>query len=75
MSERLWRSTLGVIKYTSESEEFCHERSKGDARYDAEETQKKIDRWTKGPTLCSTFREISDAKCQGCPRLVDALRR
>jgi hypothetical protein len=68
VSERLWRSMLGVVKYTSEGEALCHEWSKGDPRYDPEETQKKIDRWTKGPTLCSTFREIGDARCQGCPQ-------
>ena len=67
VSESFWRGKLGVIKYTSEGEALCHEWSKGDPRYDVEETQKKIDRWTKGPTLCSTFREISDAKCLGCP--------
>jgi hypothetical protein len=68
VGERLWRSMLGVVKYTSEGGALCHEWSKGDPRYDPEETQKKIDRWMKGPTLCSTFREISDARCQGCPQ-------
>jgi hypothetical protein len=66
VSERLWRSTLGVVKYTTEGAAVCHEWSKGDPRYDQHETQKKIDLWTKAPTLCSTFRKIDDAKCQGC---------
>ncbi len=66
VSERLWRSTLGVVKYTTEGAALCHEWSKGDPRYDQHETQKKIDLWTKAPTLCSTFRKIDDAKCQGC---------
>jgi hypothetical protein len=59
---------IGVVKHTVEGDALCHEWSKGDARYDPGQTQKKIDRWTKGPTLCSTFREISDARCQGCPQ-------
>jgi Family of unknown function (DUF5906) len=66
VSERLWRSMLGVVKNTTEGEALCHEWSKGDPRYDQHKTQQKIDRWTRGPTLCETFRKIDDAKCHGC---------
>ena len=57
---------LGVVTRTIEGEALCHEWSKGDPRYNPHETQKKIEGWTKGPTLCSTFRGVGDAKCQGC---------
>ena len=67
VSEPLWRGMLGVVKYTTEGEALCHEWSKGDPRYKPQETQKKIEGWTTGPTLCSTFRGISDAQCQRCP--------
>jgi hypothetical protein len=66
VSERLWRSMLGVVKHTTEGDALCHDWSKGDARYDYQETQKKIDGWRKGPTLCATFRGISDAQCAAC---------
>ena len=66
VSEPQWRNNLGVVKFTTEGESLCHEWSKGHPRYDEEETQQKIDRWTAGATLCETFRASSDAKCQGC---------
>jgi hypothetical protein len=69
VSEPLWRLMLGVIKYTTEGEALCHEWSKGDPRYDAAETQEKLDRWTKPPTLCASFRELPDARCNGCTQL------
>jgi hypothetical protein len=69
VSEPLWRLMLGAIKYTTEGEALCHEWSKGDPRYDAAETQEKLDRWTKPPTLCASFRELPDAHCAGCTQL------
>jgi hypothetical protein len=66
MSEPLWRNMLGVVKFTTEGAALCHEWSKGDPRYDEDETQRKIDGWTAGPTLCETFHASPDAKCQGC---------
>ena len=46
---------LGVVKYTTEGEPLCHEWSKGDPRYTQEETQKKIDLWTKGQRFAPRF--------------------
>jgi hypothetical protein len=66
VSEPLWRATIGVVKFTIEGEALCHEWSKGDPRYDKEETQQKIDGWKRGPALCETFRALPDGKCNGC---------
>ena len=66
VNEPLWRNMLGVVKYTTEGEPLCHEWSQGDPRYDEEETQRKIDKWTAGPTLCETLRASSDLEM---PRL------
>jgi hypothetical protein len=69
VSEPLWRDMLGVVKFTTEGVPLCHQWSSGHPHYDKEETQRKIDGWTKGPTLCATFRALSDAKCQGCVQM------
>lgn len=66
VSEPLWRTAIGTIKHTMEGETLCHEWSKGDPRYNREETQRKIDGWVTGPALCKTFAKIADAKCHEC---------
>ncbi|WP_294532956.1 DUF927 domain-containing protein [uncultured Rhodoblastus sp.] len=66
VGEPAWRDAMGVLKYTVEGEALCHEISCRDPRYNQEETQDKIDRWTTGPALCATFREFPEMKCAGC---------
>jgi len=66
VSEPLWRSFLGIVKHTTGGANLCHELSKGHPEYNHEETQKKIDGWTAGPTLCTTFRIDPDSKCTNC---------
>lgn len=65
VSEPEWRNGMGVLKHTVEGDALCHEWSKGDPRYDAKETQKKIDAWATGPTLCETFAK-ENKLCNGC---------
>jgi hypothetical protein len=66
VSEPLWNAMLGLIKHTTEGEQQCHDWSKGDPRYDPDQTQDKIDRWTAGPALCESIRTLPDARCKGC---------
>lgn len=68
VSEPYWRGMIGVVKFTKEGEALCHEWSEGDDRYDWAETQSKINEWTTPPTMCSTFRDLPDSKCHGCPQ-------
>jgi hypothetical protein len=69
MTEPQWRSCLGVIKHTVEGEALAHEWSKGDSRYDASETQEKLNRWKTGPTSCKEFQLCSPALCKPCSYL------
>lgn len=55
VSEPVWRAMLGVVKRTVEGDAQCHEWSSGHPEYNPSETQVKIDNWTTGPTLCTTF--------------------
>lgn len=61
-----WRNAIGVIKHSVEGNDLCHEWSKGDLRYDAAETQNKIDGWQTGPTTCATFEATNPHLCANC---------
>ncbi len=64
--EPYWRAMLGLVKHTIEGEDLAHEWSMGHLNYDEEETQKKIDLWTAGPTTCAEFSNHTKA-CETCP--------
>ena len=66
VSEPEWRNALGVIKHTTEGDELAHEWSTGDPRYDAANTQEKLDRWETGPTTCETFERTNPHLCNTC---------
>lgn len=70
VSEPLWRGMIGVVKFTTEGEQRCHDWSAGHPEYDEAATQEKIDRWAASPTTCANFRGIQGNKCEGCPRNV-----
>lgn len=72
VEEPLWRAGLGVLKYTVESEQLCHDWSSGHPEYDELQTQEKIDGWTKGPTTCNHFRTTNGNRCAGCPHEVSS---
>jgi hypothetical protein len=66
-SEPVWRGMIGVIKYTEECKEnydIIHKWSEGYDEYDYDETQEKIELWTKPPTLCEYF--DCEGMCEGC---------
>lgn len=62
--EPTWRGFLGVAKYCEDGEQYAHEWSKGDSRYDYGETQAKFDRWETPPATCASFED--SGKCDGC---------
>lgn len=66
LSEPLWRAGLSVLKRCADSQHYIHEWSKGDDRYDADETQQKADR-TGGPATCQHFSDCNPGGCAGCP--------
>jgi hypothetical protein len=68
-SEPAWRMCLGIAKHCTDGEELAHEWSSQDDRYDRDETQKKMDLWNAGPSLCEKFREVCSS-CDGCTRNV-----
>jgi hypothetical protein len=67
--EPLWRGCLGIAKHTYDGEELAHEWSAQDERYDKDETQAKLDAYNSGPTLCETFKGMSES-CKGCKHAV-----
>lgn len=62
--EPVWRSFMGVAKYCEDGEQFVHEWSQGDSRYDFHETQTKFDRWEMPPATCESFSVYG--KCKDC---------
>src|SRR5207302_1571596 len=70
--EPLWKACLGVLAFCENGDEAAHDRSKNDARYDAKQTQDKLDDRRKnqtGASLCSQFADINVAcktTCEAC---------
>lgn len=67
IEEPQWRATIGILKHTEEAPDIIHEWSKGHRKYSRHETDKKIDRWTAGPTTCDTLSQHDPDTCKGCP--------
>jgi hypothetical protein len=65
--EPLWHKCIGAIKDCVDGEERIHEWSALYAGYSAEETQSKIELWSYDPTLCSTFRGLTEL-CNDCTK-------
>ena len=66
VSEPYWRAMLGVIKFTVEGAEAAHTFSEGHDDYDHATTQDKYDRWTAGPSTCTTFEAENPQACATC---------
>lgn len=69
ISEPEWKACLGVVAWCTDGAEFGHQWSKGDARYDPVETQRKMDdtvRNTSGATTCAHFDSLNPQGCAGC---------
>lgn len=68
LPEPVWHACLGVIAHCPGGDQFGHEWSTGDERYDAGETQAKLDRQKAlGPTTCERFASLNPQGCEGCP--------
>lgn len=66
VEEPLWRAGLSVLHRCEGGEELIHEWSKGDERYDADETAAKA-AGTAGPATCGYFASLDPSRCAGCP--------
>lgn len=64
--EPLWRAGLSVLWRCENREHYIHEWSKGDPRYDADQTQRKAEA-SVGPATCQHFSECEPDGCKGCP--------
>ncbi len=64
--EPLWRAGLSILWRCEDREHYIHEWSKGDPRYDADQTQRKAEA-TGGPAGCQHFAECEPEGCMGCP--------
>lgn len=66
-TEPLWFASLGLAKHCVNGAEIAHDWSAKYPDYSFEETQKKMDGWSKGPTTCETFASRNPAGCKDCP--------
>jgi hypothetical protein len=75
VSEPSWKACVGVLAFVENGRAIAHEWSKGDPRYDQDETDKKFDAHLKlsGPTTCAYFQKENPGLCNSCtwrsPRL------
>lgn len=69
LPEPIWYAALSVLAFADDGEQFAHEWSTGDSRYNPHETNKKLAqaRRLSGATTCQHFQTINPAGCQGCP--------
>lgn len=66
-SEPLWRDCLGVVAHCVDGRTLAHEWSSGHPRYNATETDKKLDsRLRTGPTTCDQFKKTNPNGCKVC---------
>jgi len=66
LPEPLWRAGLSILQRCENKDDYIHAWSKGDPRYDAEQTRRKAEA-TAGPATCQHFSELDPERCQGCP--------
>ncbi len=66
--EPQWKACLGVLAFVEHGREIAHEYSKGDLRYDPDETDKKFDERCKlsGPSTCMQFQSLGNGLCEAC---------
>jgi hypothetical protein len=66
IAEPYWRAVLSVLIRCDDGDTLIHEWSKGDPRYDADETRLKA-AGTRGPATCAHFAEVNPGGCDNCP--------
>lgn len=63
-----WYHSIGVLAFTEEGEEICHEWSSGHPDYSARETSSKVAQALKfAPTTCERLSDCRPAMCESCP--------
>ena len=68
LDQPTWYYSLGVLLHTDEAPAICHEWSKGDPRYTADETNGNLARLAgHGATTCEKLSEFQPAACAACP--------
>jgi len=66
VEEPLWRARLSVLWRCEGGDTLIHEFSKGDPRYNPQQTKAKAE-GTGGPATCAHFNDIAPDHCKGCP--------
>ena len=66
VEEPYWRAALSVVYRCEDGDKYIHAISKGDSRYDYEETKAKAE-GTAGPATCEHFSVVNPKGCAGCP--------
>jgi hypothetical protein len=67
--DTLWYNCLGVLAYTEQGDEICHEWSKGHPDYEHGECQAKIEqRRAYPPTTCDYMRTLTGSLCGQCTK-------
>ena len=72
MPEPAWYACIGVLAFCKDGEALVHDWSRGDERYNANQTGAKfaVCREMTGPTRCERFAGLDDAtraRCEACP--------
>lgn len=62
VSEPEWKACIGVLAFVEDGRAIAHEYSKGDSRYDPDETDKKFDArmGLSGPSRCTQFQKLDN---------------
>ena len=71
VEEPLWRGLLGVVKFCSDANQLAHQVSAHHSKYDSNETERKLDGWTAGPTTCVYFANYKPNLCSVCKHVVE----
>ena len=66
-SEPLWHCAIGIAKFCVPQARAAEAVSDGHASYSPDETRRKLDNWSAGPTTCAKFRVENAAVCDACP--------
>lgn len=64
--EKLWRATLGIVKFCEPMALAYRAVSDSHPEYDESATVSKIDAWNAGPTTCKHFEQENPTVCDGC---------
>lgn len=68
MDEPTWYGCIGVLAFTEQADDICHEWSQGYDGYSAAETQRKINQAKAvKPTTCERLSDCRPATCAACP--------